>query len=346
MIPKSNFALRKTAPWPNSEFATSVMNGLSKRCKSLPCKYFYDARGSELFEKITNLPEYYPTRTEIAILEVHAAEIANGVPDRAILVEFGSGSSRKTEILLAALPGLCAYVPIDVSESALHGAKQRLQKRFPTLEVHPIVSDFSRSATLPSNLASLPKLGFFPGSTIGNFSPPSAVRLLRAMRDMLSPEGHLIIGVDLKKEARKLVCAYDDSEGTTAAFNLNLLARINRELEGTFDLEGFRHEAIYNPREGRIEMRLVAKKAQAASILGRRFQFFDGEIIHTENSYKYCTGQFQELARAAGWHPNRLWSDEQNLFSVLELISKTSFGTAIRCALFNWLPGERGDSAA
>jgi dimethylhistidine N-methyltransferase len=346
MIPKSNFALRIIAPWPDSEFAMSVMNGLSNRCKSLSCKYFYDARGSELFEKITNLPEYYPTRTEIAILELHAAEIVQGVPYGAILIEFGSGSSRKTEILLAALPGLCAYVPIDVSESALHGAKQRLQNRFPALEVHPIVADFSQSAGLPSNLASLPKLGFFPGSTIGNFSPPSAIRLLRAMRDVLSPEGRLIIGVDLKKDAHKLVRAYNDSEGTTAAFNLNLLARINRELEGRFDVDGFRHEAIYNPLEGRIEMRLVAKKAQAVSVLGSWFQFFAGEIIHTENSYKYYTGQFQDLARAAGWHPNRLWTDEQDLFSVHELTSKTSFGTAIRSALFNWLPGERGDSTA
>jgi dimethylhistidine N-methyltransferase len=320
MTPKSNLAPRKTAPWPNSEFAMGVINGLSSRYKSLPCKYFYDARGSKLFEMITNLPEYYPTRTEIAILEAHAAEIVHGVPGGAMLIEFGSGSSRKTEILLGSLPGLRAYVPIDVSENALHGAEQRLKKRFPALDVQPIAADFSQSAALPSDLASCPKLGFFPGSTVGNYSPSAAVRLLRTMGDMLSPNGRLIIGVDLKKDACQLVRAYNDAEGVTAAFNLNLLARINRELEGTFDLAAFRHKAIYNPREGRIEMHLVAKKTQAVSVLGRWFRFSAGETIHTENSYKYSTGQFQELARISGWQPRQCWSDEQKLFSVHELI--------------------------
>jgi dimethylhistidine N-methyltransferase len=320
MMPKSNLAPRKIAPWPDSEFAMSVINGLSNRCKSLSCKYFYDARGSKLFEKITNLPEYYPTRTEIAILAAHAAEIVHGVQGNAILVEFGSGSSRKTEILLGSLPGLRAYVPIDVSENALHGARQRLQERFPALDVHPVAGDFSQSRVLPSNLAWRPKLGFFPGSTIGNFTPSAAIVLLSAMRDMLAPDGRLIIGVDLKKDARQLVRAYSDAAGITAAFNLNLLARINRELEGTFDLEAFRHEAIYNPRESRIEMHLVAKKNQALSVLGRWFRFVAGETIHTENSYKYSTGQFQELARISGWQPRRVWSDERKLFSVHELI--------------------------
>src|SRR3984893_1312265 len=195
---------------PNREFAASVIEGLSKPRKSLSCRFFYDARGSELFEEITCLPEYYPTRTEIAILDARAAEIARRVDDAAVLVEFGSGSSRKTEILLASLPRLRAYVPIDVSESALEEAKRRLIKRFPALAVRPIAGDFSRLLALPPDLAKARKLGFFPGSTIGNFSPTSAVRLLHTMRDMLSPEGHLIIVVDLKKEARKLVRAYDD----------------------------------------------------------------------------------------------------------------------------------------
>jgi len=313
-------APRKTAPWENSEFARSVLNGLSARHKSLPCKYFYDARGSKLFEEITRLPEYYLTRTEIAILEAHAADIADAVPEGAIVVEFGSGSSRKTEILLGALPRPRAYVPIDVSETALRDAKLRLRKRFPSLAVHPVAADFSECAALPSSFASDPKLGFFPGSTIGNFSPPEAIALLRVMRAMLAPGGHLIIGADLKKDPRTLIRAYDDAAGVTAAFNLNLLARINRELEGTFDLDAFCHEAVYDPGEGRMEMRLRAKKSHSARVLGTAFQFVAGEAIHTENSYKFSVPQFQEIATLAGWQPRRLWCDDQNLFSAHELI--------------------------
>lgn len=305
---------------PDQDFAASVIEGLSLPRKSLPCRFFYDARGSELFEEITQLQDYYPTRTEIAILERHAAEMAGSAVEKAVLVEFGSGSSRKTEILLNNLPGLAAYVPVDVSESALSDAKQRLLKRFPELAVRPIIGDFSRRLAFPEDLVSAEKLGFFPGSTIGNFSPPDATALLRAMRELLSPDGRLIIGVDLKKDAHALVQAYNDADGVTAAFNLNLLARINRELEGSFDLACFRHEAIYDPREGRVEMHLVSCKDQAASVRNRWFRFHDGETIHTENSYKYTIGQFQELARAAGWLPSRVWTDAGNLFSVHELI--------------------------
>jgi dimethylhistidine N-methyltransferase len=304
-----------------SDFEAAVIKGLSRPRKSLPCRFFYDARGSELFEDITKLPEYYPTRTEIAILEAHAAEMTKTVFERAVLVEFGSGSSRKTEILLKNLRDLASYVPIDVSQSALCDAKRRLVERFPALIVRPIVGDFARPVTLPEDLIEAPKLGFFPGSTIGNFSPAATGRLLGTMRDMLSPEGRLIIGVDLKKDARALVRAYDDAEGVTAAFNLNLLARINRELEGSFDLDGFRHEAIYDPREGRIEMHIVSLKRQTASARGRGFRFEPGETIHTENSYKYSIGQFQNIARAAGWAPGRVWLDDGNLFSVHELIA-------------------------
>jgi len=316
-----NKALRQSAaPGQNFEFAASVIEGLSRPRKCLSCRYFYDARGSELFEAITRLPEYYPTRTEIAILDAHAVEIARGVPEGAVLVEFGSGSSRKTEILLAALPKLRAYVPIDVSQSALEGAKQRLSALFPGLVVHPIIANFSQPPALPPVLARKKKLGFFPGSTIGNFPPFDAIRLLRSMRGLLSPGGRMIIGVDLKKDARQLVRAYDDSAGITAAFNLNLLARINRELEGTFDLNAFRHQAVYDPREGRIEMHLISEKNQRASVLGRPFRFFAGETIHTENSYKYSTAQFQELAHSAEWQPGRIWIDNENLFSVIELV--------------------------
>jgi dimethylhistidine N-methyltransferase len=320
MMLRFNLALRKSAPWASSQFALSVMNGLSEQHKSLPCKYFYDARGSELFEKITMLPEYYLTRTETAILEAHAAKIVDGVQGGAVVVEFGSGSSRKTEILLAALPSPRAYLPIDISKDALCGARQRLAKRFPALAVHPIAADFSCCAALPPDFAPYPKIGFFPGSTIGNFSLPEAIALLRAMRAILAPGGRLIIGADLKKDPRTLIRAYDDTAGITAAFNLNLLARINRELEGTFDLDAFRHEAIYNPREGRMEMGLRVKKTHATSVFGKRFQFFAGEFIHTENSYKFSVPQFQELAQLGGWQPRRLWCDDQNLFSVHELI--------------------------
>jgi dimethylhistidine N-methyltransferase len=313
-------APRREVPGQYSEFAAGVIEGLSKPRKSLPCRFFYDSRGSELFEEITRLPEYYPARTEVAILDAHVGEIARGVPEGAVVVEFGSGSSRKTEILLSALRRPRAYVPIDVSKSALEGAKARLLERFPSLALHPIVADFAQPVALPPVLAKAEKLGFFPGSTVGNFPPIAASDLLRVMRGVLSPEGRLIIGVDLKKDARKLVRAYNDAAGVTAAFNLNLLARINRELDGTFDLDGFRHEAIYNPREGRVEMHLASTKDQAARVLGRFFRFLAGETIHTENSYKYSIGQFRELACAAGWLPGRVWTDDENLFSVHELI--------------------------
>ena len=211
--------------------------------------------------------------------------------------------------------------PVDVSKSALAGAKARLLERFPALNIRPVAGDFSHPIALPDDLAKARKLGFFPGSTIGNFPPAAACRLLAAMRCMLSPRGRLIAGVDLKKDARTLKRAYNDKGGVTAAFNLNLLARINRELEGSFELCGFRHEAIYDPREGRVEMHLVSLRDQTASVLDRRFRFQSGETIHTENSYKYSIGQFQDLARAAGWLPGRVWTDDANLFSVHELMA-------------------------
>ena len=306
----------------DDEFAIAVLDGLSRPQKTLPCRFFYDARGSELFEEITRLPEYYPTRTETAILETHAAEMADGVPDGGVLIEFGSGSSLKTELLLGELPRLGAYIAIDVSESALRGAKRRLVTRFPTLDVRPVVGDFSYPVALPTDLAGRHKTGFFPGSTIGNLTPGAAQRLLRVFRALLSPGGRLIVGVDLEKDARKLVLAYNDSAGVTAAFNLNLLARINREIGGTFDLDGFRHEAIYNPRDGRIEMHLVSRRDQDVRIAGRRFRFRTGETIHTENSYKYSVRQFQDVARSAGWSPARVWTDSSILFSVHELVTR------------------------
>ena len=306
----------------DDEFAVAVLDGLSRPQKTLPCRFFYDARGSELFEEITRLPEYYPTRTETAILETHAAEMADGVPDGGVLVEFGSGSSLKTEILLGELPRLGAYVAIDVSESALRGARRRLVARFPTLDVRPVVGNFFVSGGTAGRSRRSAQDGLLPGSTIGNLTPAAAQRLLRVFRALLSPGGRLIVGVDLEKDARKLVLAYNDSAGVTAAFNLNLLARINREIGGSFDLEAFRHEAMYNPRDGRIEMHLVSRCDQDLAVAGRRFRFRAGETIHTENSYKYSVRQFQDVARSAGWTPTRVWTDSSNLFSVHELVTR------------------------
>ena len=312
--------LPERLPERDSEFAVAVLDGLSKARKTLPCQYFYDARGSELFEQITMLPEYYPTRTEAAILSAYAAEMADSIPDDGVLIEFGSGSSRKTELLLERLPRGVAYVAVDVSASALDSAKRRLAARMPNLDVRPVIGDFSRQIRIPADLCGRPRTGFFPGSTVGNLTPANAVDLLRAFRAALSDGGRLLIGVDLKKDARKLVLAYNDSAGITAAFNLNILVRINRELGSTIDLASFRHEAIYDPREGRIEMHLVSKVEQTTSICGRRFHFSAGETIHTENSYKYSIEQFHEVAQAAGWVPGRVWTDGEQQFSVHELI--------------------------
>lgn len=317
---------RDVSGWTNpshidGEFADAVIEGLSRPRKTLPCRYFYDARGSELFEEITRLPEYYPTRTETGIIAGHAAEIAASILPRGVLMEFGSGSSRKTELLLEQLAPDVSYVPIDVSASALEDAAARLARRFPRLDVRPIIGDFSLPIALPPDLAARPKTGFFPGSTIGNLAPPDAAQLLAAFKAALSPTGRLIIGFDLKKDARKLVLAYNDAAGVTAEFNLNLLARINRELEPAFDLDAFRHEAIYEPREGRIEMHLVSLRDQTVSLCGRRIKFRTGESIHTENSYKYSVDQFHDLARAAAWEPGREWTDPERQFCVQELRS-------------------------
>ncbi len=298
------------------EFRDDVLGGLAKPRKTLPCRYLYDARGSELFEAITNLPEYYPTRTERSILETNAEEIAALVPEGGVLVEFGSGSSVKTEILLAKLPRISAYVAIDVSSSALEGAQDRLRKRFPHLEIRTIHGDFSRSLVFPPDIAARHITGFFPGSTIGNQTPREALELLIALRKLVGPMGQLIVGVDVKKDVRTLIAAYDDAAGITAAFNLNLLARINRELGADFDLARFEHRALYDPREGRIEMHLKSIAAQNVTIWDECIHFAAGESIHTESSYKYTIEEFQKLARRAGWEPARVWIDPKAMFTV------------------------------
>lgn len=297
------------------EFAEDAIAGLSAHPRTLPCKYFYDARGSDLFEEITRLPEYYPTRTETGILRARAADICAQLTPRSVLVEYGSGSSLKTEILLRA-GDFVAYAPIDISPAALEGAAARLRHRFPDLRVEPVIGDFVGEIVLPPALDGLPRAGFFPGSTIGNFSPPEARALLRRMARQLGRGAKLVIGVDLRKSPDILLPAYDDAQGVTAAFNLNLLERLKNELGARVDISGFAHRAVWNPRESRIEMHLVATRPQTIELAGRSFAFVGGDTIHTENSYKYGAAQFEELARAAGWRPLETFVDEDGLFSV------------------------------
>jgi dimethylhistidine N-methyltransferase len=306
-------------PGQDEAFAAAVIAGLSASQKTLPCRYLYDERGSELFEQITALPEYYPTRTETAILEAHVADIAGGSGAGEVLVEFGSGSSRKTEILLEAMPDLVAYVPIDVSDSALDEARRRLAARFPELDIRPIHGDFSQDLKFPADLRFSHKIGFFPGSTIGNLDRTEARALLESFRKILSPQGGLVVGIDLMKSEETLRLAYDDPAGVTGAFNMNVLARINRAFGQVFALETFRHEARFNRSQGRIEMHLVSTRDQSVDLLGRRFDFRRGETIHTENSHKYTIDGFRELARSASWSPRRVWTDPDDLFSVHEL---------------------------
>jgi len=298
------------------DFATEVLKGLSRRPRAIPCRFLYDARGSELFEQITELQEYYPTRTEIALLERHAGDIAEMAGEDVAIVEFGSGSSRKTEILIAGIPGLTAYVAIDISPSALAEAAARLRKRFHTLPIFTVPGDFNGPINLPANLGSSRRLGFFPGSTIGNLEPHEAIDFLSNAGVLLGEDSALLIGADLKKDASLLERAYNDSEGITAAFNLNLLQRINRELDGSFDLHKFTHEAIYNADAGRMEIYITSRQDHDVTVLGERFTFARGERIHTENSHKYAIADITALAEQAGWSHRRAWMDDNQLFSL------------------------------
>ena len=297
-------------------FAAAVLDGLSRPDKQIPCRFFYDAHGSHLFEQITKLEEYYPTRTEIALLERHIDDFATRVRPDTALIEFGSGSSRKTRILLDGLTDLTAYVPIDISSSALELARDQLEPAYPNLEIMPLHGDFARMSELPQAVSRHRLLGFFPGSTIGNFSHDEAISFLAHVRKLLGPAGALLIGADLKKPTDILLPAYDDADGVTADFNLNLLRRINRELGGTFDLGLFAHEAIYNNAEGRVEIYLVSLVDQQADVLGHRFRFREGERIHTENSHKYTAEGFTEMVGEAGWLSDGIWTVPQRLFSL------------------------------
>ncbi|BCM87309.1 L-histidine N(alpha)-methyltransferase [Methylobacterium indicum] len=304
-------------------FLRDVLAGLSAPHKHLSAKYFYDRRGSELFEAITRLPEYYPTRTELAILDRYGPDIAAGLPPGAALVEFGSGSTTKVRRLLPHLADLSAYVPVDVSEEFLRSEAEELGRDFPRLRIEPVAADFTKPFPLPDDLAEAPKAGFFPGSTIGNFEPDAAAGLLGSFARTLGAGATLIVGIDLVKEKAVLDAAYDDEAQVTAAFNLNLLTRINRELGADFDLDAFAHHAFFDENLGRIEMHLVSRRSQLVTVAGVPFHFASGETIHTENSYKYTVPGFRALARRAGWEHARVWTDEDGLFSVHALTAST-----------------------
>jgi dimethylhistidine N-methyltransferase len=303
-----------------SAFAGDAIEGLSQPAKQLPPKYFYDAAGSELFEQITRLPEYYPTRTELGILRERGAEICQVLGQDAALVEFGAGSATKVRLLLERCR-FGAYVPVDISGDFLHAQARALRKDFPALNILPVTADFTAPFVLPSAVKDMAKVGFFPGSTIGNFEPEQASRFLRTARQILGAGAAMIVGVDLEKDEGVLHAAYNDAAGVTARFNLNVLVRINDELGGNFDLAAFSHRAIYNRPRHRIEMHLVSRKAQTVRVLGRSFAFRAGETIHTESSYKYSLDRFTALARDSGWRPASSWTDAAEMFSVHALVT-------------------------
>ncbi|HEV7287072.1 L-histidine N(alpha)-methyltransferase [Sphingomonas sp.] len=296
-------------------FRADVLNGLAARPRAIPARWFYDRRGSELFEDITRLPEYYPTRTETALLERVCPEVARETGTGGAVIEFGSGSSVKTPVLLRAVRP-AAYVPIDISGDFLRDSAREIAAQFPVMAVEPVEGDFLKPLKLPAGIGGLARLGFFPGSTIGNMAPVAAVDLLRTMRTSLGEGSSLLIGIDRIKDPAVLVPAYDDAQGVTAAFNLNLLERINAELSGTIPVESFAHVARWNDDRARIEMHLEAQRAVAFEVDGRGFAMAAGETIHTENSHKYGDRDARLLLAAGGWTVTRAWTDEDGLFGL------------------------------
>ena len=297
-------------------FRHDVLTGLAEPIPAIPARWLYDLRGSELFDAITRLPSYYPTRTETALLKARMGEIAAMACDGCALVEFGSGSSTKTPLLLSALHP-CAYVPIDISGEYLQGSAARVDAEFPEIPVHPVEADFTKEVELPAAIDGLPRLGFFPGSTIGNFVPRSATDLLRHFRDILGTGSKLLIGMDRVKPVERLIAAYQDPEGVTAEFNLNLLHRINRELGADIPVEAFAHEARWHDMNGRVEMHLVAEREVEFTIDGQRFHFARGASIHTENSHKYGQRGARLLLLAGGWTPLAEWTDPADDFALI-----------------------------
>lgn len=307
---------------PSNRFRADVVRGLAATQKEIPCKYFYDEVGSRLFDRICDLDEYYPTRTERAIMEQHAPEMAALAGPGCLVAEYGSGSSVKSRLLLDHLESVAAYVPIDISREHLLASARRLTPEYPAIEVLPVCADFTRPFELPVP-AQEPRrrLVYFPGSTIGNFTPEEAVRLLRRTARLGGPGSGLLLGVDLKKEPSVLHAAYNDARGVTAAFNLNLLTRINRELGADFQVNQFWHHAFYNPAASRIEMHLVSGKEQRVHIGAETIAFAEGESIRTEYSYKYNLNDLRNLASAGGFEVRQVWTDDRPYFCVLYLVA-------------------------
>lgn len=312
-------AAREKPAFADPGFAADVLAGLGQAQKRLEAKYFYDSEGSRLFDRICELEEYYPTRTETGILRDNARSLSDILPAGCALVELGSGSSAKTRLVLDALPEIATYVPLDISAEHLGAAAGRIAADYPAVAVRPVEADFTRPMTLPRDIDAMPKLLFFPGSTIGNFAPPEAQAMMERLRRLPQVAG-LVIGVDLVKDAGRLVAAYDDAGGVTAAFNKNLLSRMNRELGGAFDIDAFRHEARWDADLSRIEMHLVSLGPQRVAVAGESFDFADGETIHTEDSHKFTLDGFRTLARDVGWSPQAAWTDPDALFSVHVLV--------------------------
>lgn len=300
------------------DFETAVVEGLSQPAKSLPCKFFYDQQGSRLFDRICTLDEYYPTRTELKILNHHKADIAELMGRYCHLIEFGSGSSRKIRSLLDTVQDLAAYTAVDISKDHLLSAASALAADFPHITVTAVCADYTVpfDVTPPADRQDAKRVGFFPGSTIGNFTPDEAVDFLHKAAALLREGGEMLIGADLKKDPDVLVAAYDDRDGVTAQFNLNLLRRINRELGANFHLGNFAHKALYNADAGRIEMHLVSLRKQDVQVAGRQFRFEQGEAIHTENSHKFSIDEFRDICSKSGFESLDVWTDPEELFSV------------------------------
>ncbi len=308
--------VRAVVPAADPAFRADVLAGLAAPQRAIPARWFYDAHGSALFERITDLPEYYPTRVERRLLQTHAAAVAAITGHGRAVVEFGSGSSAKTPLLLSAVDP-AAYVPIDISGDFLRDSAAALGQRFPGLPVHPVEADFTRAITLPPMIEDAPRLGFFPGSTVGNLIASSAVDLLRAMARTLGDGAMLLIGMDRIKDPAVLIDAYDDAQGVTAAFNLNLLHRINRELEGDIPVDAFRHIVRWNDGIARIEMHLEAMRDLAFTVSGHRFAIAAGETIHTENSHKYGPRDARLLLAAGGWTSVAEWANADDQFVLI-----------------------------
>jgi dimethylhistidine N-methyltransferase len=313
--------LLKTLDPQTAAFRDDVLRGIAAPVPAVPARWLYDRRGSELFDEITRLATYYPTRTETGIFHSIMTDVASRVPKGAVVVEFGAGSQTKTPILLEAIAP-AAYIPVDISGDYLEESARDLQQRFPKLEIIPVVADFARPFSLPGGLDHLPKLGFFPGSTIGNFVPWSATDLLRQFRSLLGPGSQLLIGMDRVKAISRLIAAYDDPEGVTAQFTLNLLSRINRELEGDIPIDAFRHEARWNDILSRIEIHLVATREVAFNVAGEAFRFLAGSSIHVENSHKYGPRGGRVLLLAGGWTPLAEWSDPAGDFAEILAVAE------------------------